>query len=80
MEEVYYLKEIERIKSILQDYYNKDFNSDEEDFYVNKSNKELIEQLIVRVKRDDAIPVSNKRILGAQRMSNYSAIRCINHY
>ena len=60
MEEVYYLKEIERIKSILQDYYNKDFNSDEEDFYVNKSNKELIEQLIVRVKRDDAIPVSNK--------------------
>ena len=40
MEEVYYLKEIERIKSILQDYYNKDFNSDEEDFYVNKSNKE----------------------------------------
>lgn len=60
MEEVYYLKEIERIRSILQDYYNKDFNSDEEDFYVNKSNKELIGQLIVRVKRDDAIPASNK--------------------
>ena len=63
MEEVYYLKEIERIKSILEDYYNEDFNSNEEDFYVNKSNKELIEKLIINVKRDDEIPVSNKSYL-----------------
>ena len=32
MKEIYYLKELEKIKSILEDYYNKDFNSDEEDF------------------------------------------------
>ena len=63
MKEIYYLKELEKIKSILEDYYNKDFNSDEEDFYVNKSNKELIEKLIVNVKCDDSIHISNKSSL-----------------
>ena len=32
MKETCYQKEIERIKSMLEDYYNKDFNSEEEDF------------------------------------------------
>lgn len=63
MEETCYQKEIERIKSMLEDYYNKDFNSEEEDFRVNKFNKELIEKLIVNVKHDDTIAVSNKNSL-----------------
>lgn len=63
MEETCYQKEIERIKSMLEDYYNKDFNSEEEDFRVNKFNKELIEKLIVNVKHDDTMTVSNKNSL-----------------
>lgn len=63
MEETCYQKEIERIKSMLEDYYNKDFNSEEEDFRVNKFNKELIEKLIVNVKHDDTMAVSNKSSL-----------------
>lgn len=63
MEETCYQKEIERIKSMLEDYYNKDFISEEEDFRVNKFNKELIEKLIVNVKHDDTMAVSNKNSL-----------------
>ena len=50
MSKEYYLKEIERIKSVLADYYDTDFDSDEEDFLVNKSNKQLIEKLIINLK------------------------------
>ena len=32
MKETCYQKEIERIKSMLEDYYNKDFNSEEDGF------------------------------------------------
>ena len=60
MSKEYYLKEIERIKSVLADYYDTDFDSDEEDFLVNKSNKQLIEQLIINLKNDDELDVSNK--------------------
>lgn len=63
MKETYYFKELERIKSILEDYYNIDYNSDEEDFQANKFNKKLIEELIVQVKRDDTILISNKSAL-----------------
>ena len=60
MSKEYYLKEIERIKSVLADYYDTDFDSDEEDFLVNKSNKQLIEKLIINLKNDDELDVSNK--------------------
>ena len=60
MSKEYYSKEIERIKSVLADYYDTDFDSDEEDFLVNKSNKQLIEQLIINLKNDDELDVSNK--------------------
>ena len=59
MSKEYYSKEIERIKSVLADYYDTDFDSDEEDFLVNKSNKKLIEQLIINLKNDE-LDVSNK--------------------
>ena len=58
MTKEYYSKEIERIKSVLADYYDTDFDSDEEDFLVNKSNKQLIEQLIINLKNDDELDVS----------------------
>ena len=58
MKETYYFKELERIKS-----YNIDYNSDEEDFQANKFNKKRIEELIVQVKRDDTILISNKSAL-----------------
>ena len=51
MTKEYYSKEIERIKSVLADYYDTDFDSDEEDFLVNKSNKQLIEKLIINLKK-----------------------------
>lgn len=60
MSKEYYSKEIERIKSVLADYYDTDFDSDEEDFLVNKSNKQLIEKLIINLKNDDELDVSNK--------------------
>lgn len=63
MKETYYFKKLERIKSILEDYYNIDYNSDEEDFQANKFNKKRIEELIVQVKRDGTIPISNKNTL-----------------
>ena len=63
MKETYYFKELEIIKSILEDYYNIDYNSDEEDFQANKFNKKRIEELIVQVKRDDTILISNKSAL-----------------
>ena len=53
-------KEIKGIKSVLADYYDTDFDSDEEDFLVNKSNKQLIEKLIINLKNDDELDVSNK--------------------
>ena len=40
-----------------------DYNSDEEDFQANKFNKKRIEELIVQVKRDDTILISNKSTL-----------------
>lgn len=63
MKETYYFKGLERIKSILEDYYNIDYNSDEEDFQANKFNKKRIEELIVQVKRDYTILISNKNTL-----------------
>lgn len=63
MKETCYFKELERIKSILEDYYNIDYNSDEEDFQANKFNKKRIEELIVQVKRDYTILISNKNTL-----------------
>ncbi|MBF0952496.1 MAG: hypothetical protein HXK18_03010 [Alloprevotella tannerae] len=48
---------------MLEDYYNIDYNSDEEDFQANKFNKKRIEELIVQVKRDDTILISNKSAL-----------------
>lgn len=63
MKETYYFKELERIKPILEDYYNIDYNSDEEDFQANKFNKKRIEELIVQVKRDYTILISNKNTL-----------------
>ena len=60
MSKEYYSKEIERIKSVLADYYDTDFDADEEDFLVNKSNKQLIEKLIINLKNDDELDVSNK--------------------
>nr|MBF0970665.1 hypothetical protein [Alloprevotella tannerae] len=48
---------------MLEDYYNIDYNSDEEDFQANKFNKQRIEELIVQVKRDDTILISNKSTL-----------------
>ncbi|MBF0960551.1 MAG: hypothetical protein HXK20_00355 [Alloprevotella tannerae] len=48
---------------MLEDYYNIDYNSDEEDFQANKFNKKRIEELIVQVKRDYTILISNKNTL-----------------
>ncbi|MBF0950244.1 MAG: hypothetical protein HXK22_00360 [Alloprevotella tannerae] len=48
---------------MLEDYYNIDYNSDEEDFQANEFNKKRIEELIVQVKRDDTILISNKNTL-----------------
>ena len=37
---IYYRSEIDKIRNSLKNYYNKQFNSEKEDFIENKKNKE----------------------------------------
>ncbi|MCS1382130.1 hypothetical protein NXZ75_07970 [Lysinibacillus sphaericus] len=50
-----YRSEIDKIRNSLEDYYNKQCNSEEEDFFENKKNKEQIKKLIIQVYNDSTL-------------------------
>lgn len=55
-----YRKEIESIREILLEFYEKDFLTEREEFLENKSNKKLIENLIKKIYEDDYITSNEK--------------------
>lgn len=52
---IYYRSEIDKIRNSLKNYYNKQFNSEKEDFIENKKNKEQIKKLIIQVYNDSTL-------------------------
>lgn len=55
-----YIKEIENIRKILLEFYEKDFQTEREEFLENQRNKKLIENLIIKIHKDYRLSDSEK--------------------
>ncbi|MEK4171407.1 hypothetical protein MHI22_07520 [Lysinibacillus sp. FSL L8-0312] len=73
MMKIDYRSEIDKIRSSLKNYYNKQFKSEEEDYIENKKIKEQIKKLIIQVYNDRTLSKTDRGYLvkvGVELLAN----------
>ncbi|MCH5719820.1 hypothetical protein [Niabella hibiscisoli] len=58
-----YKQELDRISAILKNFYTAKFTSSEKEYETNKTNKQQIRQLVVRIKQDQDLSGAEQQYL-----------------